>query len=107
MSAIINVAGNYKDGEDIGTFGIGFKILHRLVGADDGREAIINDYAGPIIFSWNNYFQLKNLLKENQSLFLVLEKQKKIMTTKGTGKILGLLNFYIPVSLQIIRNQSD
>lgn len=63
MSAIINVAGNYKDGEDIGTFGIGFKILHRLVGADDGREAIINDYAGPIIFSWNNYFQLKKFIE--------------------------------------------
>jgi len=62
MSAIINVAGNYKDGEDIGTFGIGFKILHRLVGADDGREAIINDYAGPIIFSWKNYFQLKKFI---------------------------------------------
>lgn len=66
MSAIINVAGNYKDGEDIGTFGIGFKILHRLVGADDGREAIINDYAGPIIFSWNKFFQLEGFLKEDE-----------------------------------------
>ncbi len=66
MSAIINVAGNYKDGEDIGTFGIGFKILHRLVGADDGREAIINDYAGPIIFSWNKFFQLDAFLKEDE-----------------------------------------
>lgn len=63
MSAIINVAGNYKDGEDIGTFGIGFKILHRLVGTDDGREAIINDYAGPIIFSWNEYNQFSRFLK--------------------------------------------
>lgn len=66
MSAIINVAGNYKDGEDIGTFGIGFKILHRLVGADDGREAIINDYAGPIIFSWNKFFQLNNFLNGDE-----------------------------------------
>jgi len=66
MSAIINVAGNFKDGEDIGTFGIGFKILHRLVGADDGREAIINDYAGPIIFSWNKFFQLEAFLKEDE-----------------------------------------
>ena len=66
MSAIINVAGNYKDGEDIGTFGIGFKILHRLVGADDGREAIINDYAGPIIFSWNKFFQLEAFLKDDE-----------------------------------------
>jgi len=69
MSAIINVAGNYKDGEDIGTFGIGFKILHRLVGADDGREAIINNYAGPIIFSWNNYFQLKKFI-EGEPIFV-------------------------------------
>lgn len=66
MSAIINVAGNYKDGEDIGTFGIGFKILHRLVGADDGREAIINDYAGPIIFSWNKFFQLEAFFKNDE-----------------------------------------
>lgn len=66
MSAIINVAGNYKEGEDIGTFGIGFKILHRLVGADDGREAIINDYAGPIIFSWNKFYQLNNFLNDDE-----------------------------------------
>ena len=66
MSAIINVAGNYKDGEDIGTFGIGFKILHRLVGADDGRDAIINDYAGPIIFSWNKFFQLNSFLNGDE-----------------------------------------
>jgi hypothetical protein len=62
MSAIINVAGNFKEGEDIGTFGIGFKILHRLVGTDDGRDAIINNYAGPIIFSWNKFSQLKKFL---------------------------------------------
>ncbi|MDR2651060.1 MAG: hypothetical protein LBC68_01920, partial [Prevotellaceae bacterium] len=66
MSAIINVAGNYKEGEDIGTFGIGFKILHRLVGKDDGREAIINDYAGPIIFSWNKFYQLKSFLEGDE-----------------------------------------
>ena len=63
MSAIINVAGNYKDGEDIGTFGIGFKILHRLVGKDDGREEIINNHAGPIIFSWNEYNQFNRFIK--------------------------------------------
>jgi hypothetical protein len=62
MSAIINVAGNFKEGEDIGTFGIGFKILHRLVGTDDGRDAIINNYAGPIIFSWNKPFQFEKFI---------------------------------------------
>lgn len=77
MSAIINVAGNYKDGEDIGTFGIGFKILHRLVGADDGREAIINDYAGPIIFSWNKYLQLKKFIEGEPILVSGLGKAKE------------------------------
>ncbi len=66
MSAIINVAGNFKDGEDIGTFGIGFKILHRLVGIDDGRDAIINNYAGPIIFSWNKLIQLNKFLNGDE-----------------------------------------
>ncbi len=63
MSAIINVAGNFKKGEDIGTFGIGFKILHRLVGINDGCDAIINDYAGPIIFSWREYEQFIRFLR--------------------------------------------
>jgi hypothetical protein len=62
MSAIINVAGNFKEGEDIGTFGIGFKILHRLVGIDDGRDAIINNYAGPIVFSWNKPSQFERFI---------------------------------------------
>jgi len=62
MSAIINVAGNFKEGEDIGTFGIGFKILHRLVGKDDGRDGIINDYYGPIIFSWNKPSQFEKFI---------------------------------------------
>jgi len=69
MAAIINVAANYKDGEDIGSFGIGFKILHRLVGTDDGREAIINDYAGPIIFSWNKYIHLIKFI-EGEPIFI-------------------------------------
>lgn len=63
MSAIINVGDSDKQGEDIGTFGIGFKILHRLLGEDDGLDAIINDYAGPIIFSWNKYTQFDNFSK--------------------------------------------
>ena len=90
MSAIINVAGNYKEGEDIGTFGIGFKILHRLVGTDDGREAIIDNYAGPIFSVGISLFNLKNLLKMNLLEFQGQEKQKKPMIMKEIRKILGL-----------------
>lgn len=77
MSAIINVAGNFKEGEDIGTFGIGFKILHRLVGTDDGRDAIINNYAGPIIFSWNKPFQFEKFIDGEPIVISGLGKGKE------------------------------
>jgi hypothetical protein len=66
MSAIINVGDSDKQGEDIGTFGIGFKILHRLLGEDDGLTAIIDEYAGPILFSWNKFFQLEKFINEEE-----------------------------------------
>lgn len=66
MSAILNVGDSDKDAEDIGTFGIGFKIIHRLLGEDDGLKAILNEYAGPIIFSWNQYNHLKRLLNDDE-----------------------------------------
>jgi len=66
MSAIINIGDSDKDAEDIGTFGIGFKIIHRLLGEDDGLKAIMNDYAGPIVFSWNQYNHLEKLLNEEE-----------------------------------------
>jgi len=64
MSAILNVGDSDKNSEDIGTFGIGFKIIHRLLGEDDGLKAILNDHAGPIIFSWNQYNHLKRLIDD-------------------------------------------
>ena len=39
MSAILNVGDSDKNSEDIGTFGIGFKIIHRLLGEDDGLKS--------------------------------------------------------------------
>ncbi len=37
----------------IGKFGIGFKLAHRLVGESNGLTELINDYQGPILFSWS------------------------------------------------------
>ncbi|MEO0170684.1 MAG: ATP-binding protein, partial [candidate division WOR-3 bacterium] len=42
-----------KDCSKIGKFGIGFKLIHRLVGSGTGINEIMN-YKGPIMFSWNN-----------------------------------------------------
>lgn len=77
MSAILNVGDSDKDAQDIGTFGIGFKIIHRLLGEDDGLKAILNDYAGPIVFSWNQYNHLRRLLDdEDISVNRIAEKDE-------------------------------
>lgn len=54
LAGLINVGDSDKTFEEIGTYGIGFKIVHRLLGKDDGADAIINDYAGALMFSWSN-----------------------------------------------------
>lgn len=63
VASILNFGQSDKGLEDIGTFGIGFKIIHRLLGEDDGANAIIDDLAGPIVFSWFEFRQLQELLK--------------------------------------------
>lgn len=62
--SILNIADTTKDYscDNIGRFGIGFKLVHRLVGKDEGIKELIQDYKGPVIFSWNNLGELKQLL---------------------------------------------
>ncbi|MAO64831.1 MAG: hypothetical protein CL666_07500 [Balneola sp.] len=50
-----------QDEEMIGRFGVGFKLIHRMVGAQSGVDELINEYAGPIMFSWHNREQLEEL----------------------------------------------
>lgn len=62
--SILNIANTTKeyDCNKIGRFGIGFKLVHRLVGKDEGIKELVEDYKGPIIFSWNKIDDLKQLL---------------------------------------------
>lgn len=62
--SILNIANTTKifDCNNIGRFGIGFKLVHRLVGKNDGIKEITEDYKGPIIFSWNKIDELKQIL---------------------------------------------
>jgi hypothetical protein len=46
-------AGQAVDCGKIGRFGIGFKLVHRLVGENDGAKELTEHYKGPIIFSWS------------------------------------------------------
>ena len=63
IKSILNFAQSTKtDDESIGKFGVGFKLIHRMVGESNGLEELINDYAGPLLFSWNNENQLHELL---------------------------------------------
>ncbi|WP_197043745.1 sacsin N-terminal ATP-binding-like domain-containing protein [Aureispira sp. CCB-QB1] len=64
VRSILNIGQSTKSNEDkhnIGKFGIGFKLVHRLVGETSGIDELINQNYGPILFSWKN-FQLKQLM---------------------------------------------
>lgn len=58
IRSILNVGSSTKtaDSQNIGKFGIGFKLAHRLVGKENGLEELlnINHPSGPILFSWQN-----------------------------------------------------
>jgi hypothetical protein len=93
IRSILNVgistktAGSYQ----IGKFGIGFKLAHRLVGKENGLDELIHDNYGPILFSWNNneIAQLKKLIEnpevipvnQNYEVYSENGKRKAIVKT--------------------------
>lgn len=63
IQSLLNVTQSTKSSPDqIGRFGIGFKLVHRLVGKGDGMEELTNDYKGPILFSWSKKEDLIDLM---------------------------------------------
>ena len=66
MAGLINVGDSDKTQEEIGTYGIGFKIVHRLLGDDDGADAIVKNFAGSLIFSWNKFIQFDRFLNKDE-----------------------------------------
>ena len=57
IESILNMGQSTKEksSSDIGKDGIGFKLIHRLVGENNGLEGI-KQYCGPILFSWDNSY---------------------------------------------------
>jgi hypothetical protein len=51
----------------IGQYGVGFKLFHRLVGRESGLEELLDQGAGPMIFSWSNPAQLEAFLQEGSA----------------------------------------
>lgn len=63
LRSLLNVAQSTKTtSSQIGRFGIGFKLVHRLVGKGDGMRELTQDYKGPIMFSWSEKGDLVNLM---------------------------------------------
>ncbi|MBL0267800.1 MAG: ATP-binding protein [Chitinophagaceae bacterium] len=73
IASILNIGQSEKQNliekercDKIGRFGIGFKLVHRLVGENDGSSEltkIINgEIKGPVLFSWSRYSQLERVL---------------------------------------------
>ena len=50
----------------IGQYGVGFKLFHRLVGRESGLEELLDDYSGPMVFSWSAVEQLNAFLAGNE-----------------------------------------
>lgn len=68
VKSILNVGQSYgktDDPDKIGRFGIGFKLVHRLVGETSGLDELIKDYSGPQMFSWRNSEQLNSFLQKD------------------------------------------
>lgn len=67
VRSILNVGSSTKtpDSDNIGKFGIGFKLAHRLVGKENGLDELLSsEPSGPILFSWKNG-EISKLAKNN------------------------------------------
>jgi hypothetical protein len=65
LQSVLNIAQTTKKSCDkIGRFGIGFKLVHRLVGKNEGVSELVNQYKGPILFSWSKPSDLQELMKK-------------------------------------------
>ena len=60
IQSILNIGQSFDKDDDpdkIGRYGIGFKLVHRLVGKSSGLDELLNTdgqgYRGPVLFSWS------------------------------------------------------
>ncbi|PKQ68073.1 DUF3883 domain-containing protein [Raineya orbicola] len=82
VKAILNIAQTTKKSCDkIGRFGIGFKLVHRLVGKNEGTNEIVHLYKGPILFSWYQLEQVGQLISNKLSVQSVFPSADKTSTT--------------------------
>lgn len=75
VKSILNIGQSFgkQDPDKIGRYGIGFKLVHRLVGKSSGLDELLNvdkkGYRGPIMFSWSEKSQFSNFLTSKSTEF--------------------------------------
>ncbi|MCH2043258.1 MAG: ATP-binding protein [Saprospiraceae bacterium] len=80
IKAILNFAQTTKTEEkeeNIGKFGIGFKLIHRMVGEGNSIKELVNDNTGPLLFSWSNRQQLEQMINAKSVDALELSQNTK------------------------------
>lgn len=71
LKSILNEGQSTKHNpESIGRYGVGFKIIHRLVGEQNGLNEIMNHYCGPIIFSWETKEDILSFIRKETISYL-------------------------------------
>ena len=91
LQSILNIAQTTKKSCDkIGRFGIGFKLVHRLVGKNEGVSELVNQYKGPILFSWTKLQDLQGLM-EKQPLKPLLPNKKNYQEFINAPYLLKLI----------------
>lgn len=65
LRALLNVGqSDKKSASLIGRLGIGFKLVHRLVGKSDGKHELFHENKGPVLFSWSRKEDLIALMNK-------------------------------------------
>lgn len=82
IKSILNIGQSFgkQEPDKIGRYGIGFKLVHRLVGKSSGLDELLNvdkkGHRGPILFSWSEKLQLNDFLKSNEFEYVNLNEDK-------------------------------
>lgn len=82
IKSILNIGQSFgkQEPDKIGRYGIGFKLVHRLVGKSSGLDELLNvdkkGHRGPILFSWSEKLQLNDFLKSNEFEYVHLNEDK-------------------------------
>jgi hypothetical protein len=82
VKSILNIGQSFgkQDPDKIGRYGIGFKLVHRLVGKSSGLDELLNvdkqGHRGPILFSWSEKSQFRNFLKSNEFEYVDFNEDK-------------------------------